>query len=174
MIAYLTILTVLSAIFIYFAVKEDRNDPITRQVILKRRFEKLLEKTTNEEQDLYMRIFEKITYTHASSYKVSYIGHEISEVKIGWLNIELVKTTKKYDCIRLTIQGLEGRDVDVYPPVNQFDLYDILAELVVYKIYFYQKELEEDRRKEVSAKHQKDIRKALQAVKSHYGFGCSL
>ena len=168
MIAYLTILTVLSAIFIYFAVKEDRNDPITRQIILKRRFEKLLEKTTNEEQDLYRRIFDKIKYTHASAYRVSYIGCEISEVKIDWLNIELVKTTKKYDCIRLTIQGLEGRDVDVYPPVNQFDIYDIFAEFVVYRIYLYQKELEEDRRKEVSAKHQKDIRKALQAARSHY------
>lgn len=150
------------------------------------RLNKLLKNVTQEEQTLYRNIYDTIVYTYPDKYNIekknTSLSQDISSVQIKNIIIYIEKTEKsmgfsfdgsscgrkvaKYECLGLTIIDKTTKEsIELNPPKEQFAIYDLFVNYVIYKLECYYNDLQRDEEKKISEEHQNAIKKALKAVK---------
>lgn len=150
------------------------------------KLDKLLKNVTHEEQVLYRNIFDTINYTYPDKYNIekknTSLSQDIRSIQIRNIIIYIEKTEKstgfsvdgsscgrkvaKYECLGLTIIDKTTKEsIELNPPKEQFAIYDLLVNYVIYKLECYYNDLQKDEEKKISEKHQNSIKKALKAVK---------
>lgn len=151
------------------------------------KLDKLLKKVTTEEQVLYKRIFDTVVYTYPDAYKIdnaynSLNINDVTKVQIKNICVYINKVTKpisfctdgtalgrklaKYECVGFDILDPKtNKPLNLNIPEEQFPIFDLLVNFIIWKVEIYYDKLLKDEKKKVSEEHQADVRKALKIVK---------
>lgn len=169
--------------------KEDDNDYsyIDTESRFADKLEKLLKNVTREEQVLYKRIFDTVVYTCPDAYKIdnaydSLDINDVSKVQIKNICVYIDKVTRptsfladgtaygrklsKYECVGFDILDPKTNSpINLNIPEEQFPIFDLLVNFIIWKVEIYYDKLLKDEKKKVSEEHQADVRAALKVVK---------
>jgi hypothetical protein len=151
------------------------------------KLEKLLKNVTTEEQVLYKRIFDTVVYTYPDAYKIdnacdSLNINDVTKVQIKNICVYIDKVTKptsffadgtvygrklaKYECVGFDILDPKtNQPINLSIPEEQFPIFDLLVNFIIWKVEIYYDKLLKDEKKKVSEEHQADVREALKVVK---------
>ena len=151
------------------------------------RLDKLLKDVTAEEQKLYKRIFDTVVYAYPDAYKIdnaydSLNINDVSKVQIKNICVYINKVTKttgfcsdgtafgrklsKYECAGFEILDPKtNKPLNLSIPEEQFPIFDLLINFIIWKVEIYYDKLLKDEKKKVSEEHQADVREALKIVK---------
>ena len=151
------------------------------------RFEKLIKCVSNDEQILYRKIFDIIYYSVPKYYIVSKSNDNYSIDGISFVQIkniviymnEVVKHNSyfsdgtpygsgiiEYECSGLTILNRKNKNsIELSPPKEQFPIYDLFVDYVLWKLScYYDEELKAEEKKELN-EHIETAKKALKILK---------
>ena len=165
MIIFILVVIGLFALMCFSLKKENNNIDI--QVSFSQRFDRLLEKVTNDERKLYQQIISKIEYTHPEKYEITYKNGDYDSIRIGkiYIQVQKVETKRnKYECVGLNIEEKDDV-VTLLPPKEQFELFDLLVEYLLWKLEVYYEQKRKDEEKQISKEHQAAVKKALKILK---------
>ena len=151
------------------------------------KLDNLLKDVTTEEQKLYKRIFDTIVYTYPDNYKIdnafnSLKVDDVTKVQIKNICVYITKVTKttgfcsdgtacgrklsKYECAGFEILDPKtNKPLNLSIPEEQFPIFDLLINFIIWKVEIYYDKLLKDEKKKVSEEHQADVREALKIVK---------
>lgn len=151
------------------------------------KLDKLLKDVTTEEQVLYKRIFDTVVYTYPDAYKIdnacdSLSIKDVTKVQIKNICVYVNRVTKttgfcsdgtaygrklsKYECVGFDILDPKtNKPLNLSIPEEQFPIFDLLVNFIIWKVEIYYDKLLKDEKKKVSEEHQADVREALKIVK---------
>lgn len=177
------------SVWVKDSYKKDNNDynDIDTEVCFANKLKKLLKNVTTEERVLYKRIFDTIVCTFPHNYIIgnaynSFNVNDITMVQIKNICVYVNKVTKpisfctdgtafgrklaKYECAGFDILDPKtNKPLNLSIPEEQFPIFDLLVNFIIWKIEIYYDKLLKDEKKKVSEEHQAGIRKALKIVK---------
>lgn len=177
------------SVWVKDSCKKDDNNHIDTEACFTNKLEKLLKNVTTEEQVLYKRIFDTIVYTFPDNYIIvtgdtydSFNVNDITMVQIKNICVYINKVTKpisfctdgtafdrklaKYECVGFDILDPKtNKPLNLNIPEEQFPIFDLLVNFIIWKIEIYYDKLLKDEKKKESEEHQAGVRKALKIVK---------
>ena len=192
-LVFLLLITIIGLCLLSAWIKDSNQDDgsdysyIDTEARFTDKLDKLLKKVTTEEQVLYKRIFDTVVYTYPDNYIIgnaynSFNVNDVTMVQIKNIRVYINKVTKstgfladgtaygrklaKYECA-----GFEILDPKTKKPLNlsipeeQFPIFDLLVNFIIWKVEIYYDKLLKDENKKVSEEHQADVREALKIVK---------
>ena len=190
---FLLLLTMIGMFILSVWIKDSSKDEgsdysyINTEAHFADKLDKLLKDVTTEEQKLYKRIFDTIVYTYPDAYKIdnacdSLDIKDVTKVQIKNICVyinRVMKTTgfcsdgtaygrklSKYECVGFDILDPKtNKPINLSIPEEQFPIFDLLVNFIIWKVEIYYDKLLKDEKKKVSEEHQADVREALKIVK---------